>query len=201
MKRLVVLISGAGTNLQALIDATNRGEIEASVALVVSNRKEAYGLERATQARIPTLYFPMKPYRDAGFSREQYDADLADKIISHQPDLIVLAGWMHIFSSTFLEKFPQKVINLHPALPGTFSGTHAIQRAYEAFQQGEIQHSGCMVHYVIPEVDAGAVIAQRNVPILENDSLEEFEARMHEAEHQLMVEATQKCLLSNSVPQ
>jgi formyltetrahydrofolate-dependent phosphoribosylglycinamide formyltransferase len=200
MKRLVVLISGAGTNLQALIDATNSGEIEASIALVVSNRKETYGLERATQARIPTLYFPMKPYRDAGLNREQYDADLADKIISHQPDLIVLAGWMHIFSPTFLDQFTQKVINLHPALPGMFSGTHAIQRAYEAFQRGEIQHSGCMVHYVIPEVDAGAVIAQRIVPILENDSLEEFEARMHEAEHQLIVEATQKCLLSADVP-
>jgi formyltetrahydrofolate-dependent phosphoribosylglycinamide formyltransferase len=199
MKRLVVLISGAGTNLQALIDATNSGEIEASIALVVSNRKETHGLERATQARIPTLYFPMKPYRDAGFSREQYDADLADKIISHQPDLIVLAGWMHIFSPTFLDQFTQKVINLHPALPGMFSGTHAIQRAYEAFQRGEIQNSGCMVHYVIPEVDAGAVIAQRIVPILENDSLEEFEARMHEAEHQLIVEATQKCLLSADV--
>jgi formyltetrahydrofolate-dependent phosphoribosylglycinamide formyltransferase len=200
MKRLVVLISGSGTNLQALIDATNRGEIEASIALVVSNRKEAYGLARATQTGIPTLYFPMKPYRDAGLNREQYDADLADKIISHQPDLIVLAGWMHIFSPTFLDQFTQKVINLHPALPGMFSGTHAIQRAYEAFQRGEIQHSGCMVHYVIPEVDAGAVIAQRIVPILENDSLEEFEARMHEAEHQLIVEATQKCLLSADVP-
>jgi formyltetrahydrofolate-dependent phosphoribosylglycinamide formyltransferase len=199
MKRLVVLISGSGTNLQALIDATNQGKIAASIALVVSNRKEAYGLERAEQAEIPSLYFPMKPYRDAGVSREQYDADLADKIALHQPDLIVLAGWMHIFSPAFLDKFPQKVINLHPALPGMFSGTHAIQRAYEAFQRGEIGHSGCMVHYVIPEVDAGAVIARRIVPIYENDSLADFSARMHEAEHQLIVEACQKCLLSNSV--
>jgi formyltetrahydrofolate-dependent phosphoribosylglycinamide formyltransferase len=200
MKRLVVLISGSGTNLQALIDATNQGKIAASIALVVSNRKEAYGLERAEQAEIPALYFPMKPYRDAGVSREQYDADLADKIALHQPDLIVLAGWMHIFSPAFLDKFPQKVINLHPALPGMFSGTHAIQRAYEAFQRGEIGHSGCMVHYVIPEVDAGAVIARRIVPIQENDTLADFSARMHEAEHQLIVEASQKCLLSNSVP-
>ena len=189
--RLVVLISGSGTNLQAILDAISQDKLNAEVVLVASNRRKAFGLIRAKQAYIPTLYFPLKPYRKAGKSREMYDTDLAEQIESHQPDFIVLAGWMHILSAAFLNKFPNQVINLHPALPGTFPGTKAIQRAYEAYQQGEISHSGCMIHYTIPEVDAGEVIAQVTVPIHSNDTLDSFETRMHAAEHQLIVEAIQ----------
>ncbi len=96
---------------------------------------------------------------------------------------------MHVLSKAFLDQFPQRVINLHPALPGQFPGTHAIERAFEAFQQGDILHSGCMVHYAIPEVDAGAVIAQQVVPLYHTDALTDFEARMHAAEHELIVRA------------
>jgi formyltetrahydrofolate-dependent phosphoribosylglycinamide formyltransferase len=188
--RIVVLISGSGTNLQALINATADGSLMAQIVLVVSNRKEAFGLTRAAQARIERLYWPLRPYRDAGHSREQYDAALATRSGVYRPDLIVLAGWMHILSASFLDRFPGKVINLHPALPGQFAGTHAIERAYEAFQRGEITHSGCMVHYAIPEVDAGAVIAQAVVPIHPWDSPADFESRMHQAEHRIIVEAT-----------
>lgn len=187
--RLVVLISGNGSNLQALIDAVAQGKLNAQIVLVVSNRKDAYGLQRAAAAGIPTLYFPLKPYRDAGRDRTDYDADLAAALLPHQPDLIVMAGWMHIFSEQFLAHFPRRVINLHPALPGTFNGTHAIERAFEAFQQGEITHSGCMVHYAIPEVDEGDVIVQTAVPILPEDTLASFAARMHAAEHQIIVQA------------
>lgn len=208
--RLVVMISGSGTNLQAILDATslNRnlpqdassgGEhgterLHAEVVLVVSNRKAAYGLTRAERAGVPTLYAPLKPYRDAGRSREEYDAELAERISAYRPDLIVLAGWMHILSPAFLDRFPNKVINLHPALPGMFPGTHAIERAFAAYQRGEIEHSGCMVHYTVPEVDAGPVIATAIVPINPEDTLETFEARMHATEHRLIVEAIRTAL-------
>ena len=194
LPRLVILISGSGSNLQAILDAVAAGRITAGPSLVVSNRKNAYGLVRAENAGVPTAYFPFKPYRDAGKLREEYDADLAGLIRPYQPDLIILAGWMHILSAAFLNHFPNKVINLHPALPGQFAGTHAIQRAYEAYQRGEIEHTGCMVHVTIPEVDAGPVIAQAEVPILPSDSLADLETRMHQAEHTLLVTAVQSVL-------
>lgn len=192
MKRLVVMISGSGSNLQAILDAVGDGRLTAEVVLVVSNRKAAYGLERAEKADVPTLYFPLKPYSEDGRSREEYDADLAAEIRPYAPDLIVLAGWMHILSPAFLNHFPNQVINLHPALPGQFAGTHAIEWAFESFQAGEIPYSGCMIHYVIPEVDAGETIDSEQVPIYATDTLDEFEARMHAAEHKLIVRAIQK---------
>ena len=194
LPRLVILISGSGSNLQAILDAVAAGRITAVPSLVVSNRKNAYGLVRAENAGVPTAYFPFKPYRDAGKLREEYDADLAGLIRPYQPDLIILAGWMHILSAAFLNHFPNKVINLHPALPGQFAGTHAIQRAFEAYQRGEIERTGCMVHVTIPEVDAGPVIAQADVPILPSDSLADLEIRMHQAEHTLLVTAVQSVL-------
>jgi formyltetrahydrofolate-dependent phosphoribosylglycinamide formyltransferase len=192
--RIIVLVSGSGTNLQAIMDAVENGRLQANIALVVSNHQAAYGLTRAENAGIPTLYFPLKPYKNAGKSRQQYDADLVARLKSYQPDLIVLAGWMHILSPAFLDQFPQQVINLHPALPGQFAGTHAIERAFTAYQHGEINHSGCMIHFVIPEVDAGQVIAQIEVPIFPDDSLADFAARMHTAEHQLIVGAIERVL-------
>lgn len=192
--RVIVMISGGGSNLQALIDAVQAGTLQAMIAAVFSNRKAAYGLERARAAGIPTQYMALKPYREAGKSREDYDADLAARVAAYKPDLIVLAGWMHIFSPAFLDRFPQRVINLHPALPGQFPGTDAIRRAFEASQRGEVDHSGVMVHYAIPEVDAGAVIVQRQVPIQPDDTLDSFESRMHATEHEVIVEAVRLCL-------
>ena len=161
---------------------------------MVSNRKAAYGLIRAEQAGIPTLYFPLKPYLDDGRGRATYDTDLAEQIRLYQPDLLVLAGWMHIFSAPFLEQFPRQVINLHPALPGIFPGKDAIQQTYEAFERGEVSYGGCMIHYVVPELDAGPTIAQAIVPIEPDDTLELFEARLHDAEHKLIVSSIQQIL-------
>lgn len=192
MKRLVILISGSGSNLQALLDAIAAEKLPAQVVLVVSNQAEAYGLVRAEQAGVATLVFPYQPYKALG--REAYDGALAAVVAPYQPDLIVLAGWMRILTPAFLNAFPHKVINLHPALPGQFVGTHAIERAFEAYQRGEITHSGCMVHYAIPEVDAGPVLATAEVPLYPSDTLEDFAARMHAAEHQLIVTATAKAL-------
>jgi len=200
LAQIVVLISGSGTNLAALLEAIRGGRLPARIILVVSNRKAAYGLARAEEAGIRTLYWPLGPYRAAGHSREQYDAALASQISVFQPDLIVMAGWMHIFGPAFLEQFTRRVINLHPALPGQFAGTHAIERAYAAFQRGEIRHSGCMVHFAVPEVDAGELIAQEVVPIQPTDSLSDFETRMHQSEHRLIVEATRQALGLHSRP-
>lgn len=192
--RLAVLISGNGSNLQAIIDAIRQGHLDAEISLVVSNRKTAYGLTRAEQAGIDRLYVPMKPYSDQGLAREDYDRDLAKRIEAYHPDWIVLAGWMHVFTNAFLAEFPNRVINLHPALPGAFPGTDAIRRTFDAYQRGEVEAGGCMVHYVVPEVDAGQVIAQTLVPIEATDTLDTFEARMHDAEHQLMVSALQNLI-------
>ena len=101
---------------------------------------------------------------------------------------------MHVLSATFLDQFPEKVINLHPAMPGQFAGVGAIERAYEAYQRGEITNTGCMVHYAIPEIDAGPLVAQTVVPFKEGESLDDFELRMHAAEHQLIVRATRRAL-------
>ncbi|NDJ55019.1 MAG: phosphoribosylglycinamide formyltransferase [Chloroflexi bacterium] len=192
MKRLIVLISGSGSNLQAIMDAIAKGDLDAEIVLVASNRQTAYGLTRAQKAGIPTLYFPLKPYREAGDPREEYDADLATRLKTYQPDLIVLAGWMHILSPAFLDHFPRQVINLHPALPGEFPGTHAIERAFEAWQRAEISRSGCMIHLALPEVDAGPVIVHREVPFLPGDDLNSFAERMHAAEHEIMIEAIRR---------
>jgi formyltetrahydrofolate-dependent phosphoribosylglycinamide formyltransferase len=183
------MISGGGTNLQALIDAIAAGHLHAHIALVVSNRKNAYGLQRAANAGIPTLYFPLKRYTDEGRSREAYDADLAARIAAAEPDLVVMAGWMHIVSPAFIERFPRQIINLHPALPGEFAGLNALERTFASARLGQTVFGGCMVHYVIPEVDAGEVIAVAEVPVLETDTLDSFSASVHAAEHQILVQA------------
>lgn len=197
LPRLVVCISGSGSNLQAIMDAIAAGALAAEIALVVSNRKDAFGLVRAERAGIPTLYFPYRPYATVA-GREAYDRDLAEHVVVSRPDLVVLAGWMHILSSAFLECFPERVINLHPALPGMFPGMDALSRAYAAYQRGEITHSGCMIHYAVPVVDAGPVIAQAVVPFEPGDTLASFETRMHATEHRLIVEAIDTLLASGA---
>ncbi|KAJ2780783.1 phosphoribosylglycinamide formyltransferase [Coemansia javaensis] len=189
-KKIVVLISGSGTNLQALIDAERQGRLGGSIALVVSNRKGAYGLVRAAEAGIPTAVRTLKEYRDAGRSREEYDRDLAEHIAATQaPDLVVLAGWMHILSPAFIDRFSRRIVNLHPALPGELDGAHAIDRAYAEFAAGRRTRTGIMVHYVIPEVDKGEPILVEEVPCVEGDTLEALEARIHAAEHRLLPQA------------
>jgi formyltetrahydrofolate-dependent phosphoribosylglycinamide formyltransferase len=192
MTRLAVLVSGFGSNLQAIMDAVAAGKLPGvEIAVVVSNRRAAYGLQRALEAGIPTEYFPLKPYRDAGKSRLQYDADLARLLRdSYAVEWVVQAGWMHLFSMAFLQHFPNRVVNLHPALPGPFPGTHAIERAWEASQRGELDHTGVMVHLVPDEgVDDGPVVARTIVPIQPDDTLETLETRVHETEHRLLIQA------------
>ncbi|KAJ1732718.1 phosphoribosylglycinamide formyltransferase [Coemansia sp. Benny D160-2] len=194
-KKIVVLISGSGTNLQALIDAEKQGVLGGKITLVVSNKKAAYGLTRAADAGIPTFIQTLKEYRDSGKSREDFDCDLAKHIASTQtPDLVVLAGWMHILSPAFINFFSGKIINLHPALPGELDGAHAIDRAYSEFVDGQRTETGVMVHYVIPEVDKGEPILTQKVPCVEGDSLEDLENRIHAVEHQILPKAVKLVL-------
>lgn len=183
--RLVVLVSGGGTNLQAILDACADGGIRADVAAVVSDRPDAHALERADLAGVPSVRVTAL----AGEARADYDARLADVVAGFAPDHVVLAGWMRILTMSFLGWFPERVINLHPALPGELPGTRAIERAWQQSRSGERDHSGVMVHLVPDEgVDDGPVLATRRVPIGPSDSLEEFSERMHHAEHALLVE-------------
>ncbi|MEZ4714049.1 MAG: phosphoribosylglycinamide formyltransferase [Caldilineaceae bacterium] len=193
--RLAVFVSGSGSNLQAIMDAIRARLLEAEIVLVVSNRKAAFGLERAQKAGIPTLYFPLKPYRDAERSREEYDADLAQKVLAYKPDFLVLAGWMHIFSREFTRRFPYRIVNLHPALPGQFPGKDSIAEAFAAFQRGELKQTGIMVHLAPDErVDVGPVLATAEVPIYASDTLEMLQNRMHQAEHRLLVQTLDRLI-------
>ena len=194
--RLVVLISGNGSNLQAILDACASSELDAKVTSVVSNKADAYGLIRAKNAGVEAIYFA----KQENESRQEYDARLASYVAACSPDYVILAGWMRILSSAFLSCFPNKVINLHPALPGMFPGTQAIERAFEAYQHREIDHTGVMVHLVPDEgVDKGPVLATEIVSIHKDDTLDTLAARVHQTEHKLLVN-TLKSVLSKNIP-
>ncbi len=184
-KKLVILISGNGSNLQAVIDAIENKQIDYKIEAVISNKKDAFGLKRAEKAGIKAIHFPFKK----GSERKAYDAELAELVKSFNPDFVFLLGWMRILSNNFIRHFDKQIINLHPALPNTFAGTHAIQDQYEAFSEGKIDKCGIMTHYVPDEgVDSGPVILTTEVAIYNEDSIEEFETRIHQAEHKLVIE-------------
>lgn len=189
--RLVVLISGNGSNLQAILDACESKELPASVVCVISNKADAYGLIRAKNAGVEAIHFAKLENE----MRQEYDKRLADFVITKQPDYIVLAGWMQILTSSFINQFPNQIINLHPALPNMFPGMHSIKRAYETYQKGEIEYTGVMIHLVADEgVDNGPLLAKQKIHFIQNESLEKFEARVHQIEHQLLVKTLKKLL-------
>lgn len=199
---ITVLISGSGTNLQALIDAEKAGHLPAGAKIVrvISNRKDAYGLQRAEAAQIPTTYHNLKKFKDAypedvPRARREYDIELADLILMDEPHLVVCAGWMHILSTPFLvalQKSGVDIINLHPALPAQFNGAKAIERAHAAFMKGDISETGIMIHYVVDEVDMGEPILVKAVPLEHprDDDRGVLEERIHEIEHEIIVEGT-----------
>lgn len=170
---------------------------------MLSNRKAAYGLTRASSADppIPTAYLALQPYLKAhpGATREDYDAAVAQLVLAARPHAVVLAGWMHVLSERFLDLMeredpPVPVINLHPALPGAFDGVDAIHRAYAAFQRGEIDRTGVMVHRVVKEVDRGAPVVVREIVFERGESEAAFEERLHRIEWEVIVDATRKTL-------
>jgi phosphoribosylglycinamide formyltransferase 1 len=194
--RIAVLVSGSGSNLQALIDAIEGEQLPgAEIALVVSNKADAYGLQRALKHRLPALYLP---WRD----RAEAEAKLTTLLNLFKADLIVLAGWMRIFSADFITHFSGRIINLHPALipdagvgssfitsDGSvipvFRGLHAVRQALDA----GVKITGSTVHYVTPEVDAGPVICREEIAIEEDDTEESLHERLKLVEHRLVVEA------------
>ncbi|ANB12422.1 phosphoribosylglycinamide formyltransferase [Sugiyamaella lignohabitans] len=208
-KKILVLISGSGTNLQALIDACAAGKIDGEIVKVVSSSPDAYGLTRASNSSIPThvhdlqgQYYKNIPKEDKKArkqARDKFNLDLAEYIVrpENKPDLIVCAGWMLILSRDFLlelEKHKVPIINLHPALPGAFAGINAIERAWQAGQNGEISTAGVMIHKVITEVDEGEPLVVKEFPLIRTESLEQYTDRVHSVEHIAIVEGTQKAL-------
>jgi phosphoribosylglycinamide formyltransferase-1 len=175
--KIVVLISGGGTNLQAIIDACNDESYPAEVIAVVSNKADAYGLTRANNADIKTVSLSHKAFS----SREAYDQALIQEIDTFNADLIVLAGFMRILTPQFVQHFQGKLINIHPSLLPKYQGLNTHQRAIEA---GDDVH-GVSVHFVTEELDGGPVILQAKVPIFDGDSSEELAARVHEQEHRI----------------
>ena len=172
---VVVLISGSGSNLQAMIDGMQNGDLPINIVAVISNKADVLGLERAKKAGIPALLIKHTDYA----SRELYDAELIKTIDQYQPGLVVLAGFMRILTPEFTQHYQNRLINIHPSLLPKFTGLHTHQRALEA---GEKWH-GASVHFVIPELDAGPVIIQGKLPIFENDTAESLQQRIHKIEH------------------
>ncbi|KAJ5172668.1 hypothetical protein N7492_005261 [Penicillium capsulatum] len=199
--RTTVLISGNGSNLQAVIDQVAAGTLDTTLVRVLSNRKDAFGLERARKADIPTQYHNLVKYKKqhpatpegVQAAREEYDAELARLILADQPDLVVCLGFMHILSPQFLsplEGANVRIINLHPALPGAFNGVNAIERAHAAWLEGKIDKTGVMIHDVISEVDMGKPILVREIAFEKgrDENLEAFEQRVHEIEWSTVIE-------------
>ncbi|ACS84868.1 phosphoribosylglycinamide formyltransferase [Musicola paradisiaca] len=177
MKNIVVLISGQGSNLQALLDACQDGRLKGRIAAVLSNNPDAYGLVRAQEAGIPAQ--ALLPSNFA--SRADFDAALAEEIARHQPDVVVLAGYMRILSEAFVRRFSGKMLNIHPSLLPKYPGLHTHRKALE---NGDSEH-GTSVHFVTEELDGGPVILQARVPIFPEDSEQDVQERVQAQEHSI----------------
>lgn len=177
MKSIVVLISGSGSNLQAILDACSAGFIPGRVSAVLSNKADAYGLKRAQAAGAKALVLSHHDYS----SREAYDAELITLIDAQKPDLVVLAGFMRILSPLFVAHYQGRLLNIHPSLLPKYQGLNTHQRAIDA---GDSVH-GCSVHFVTAELDGGPVVLQAKVPIFPMDTAEQVAERVHEQEHRI----------------
>jgi phosphoribosylglycinamide formyltransferase-1 len=176
-----VLISGSGTNLQALIDASASAALDAAVAVVISNKPDAFGLERARRSGIATVYVDRAAYT----TMAAYNHALTGALKEHKVDLVVMAGYMRLLGQEVLAAFPGRVMNLHPALLPSFAGASAIK---DAFEHG-VKITGVTVHFADEQFDRGPIIAQEAVRVAEDDTAATLEERIHEVEHRLIVEA------------
>ena len=185
-RTLGVLISGRGSNLKAIIDAIQRGDLDATIAVVISNRADAPGLEHARRAGIETLVVSHKSYA----SREEYDRALVDELRKRGVALVCLAGFMRIFSAVFVDAFPDRILNIHPSLLPKYPGLHPQQQALD----DHAAESGATVHIVNKDLDAGPIVLQRSVPVMPGDTAATLAARILEVEHQLYPLAIQRVL-------
>lgn len=177
MKSIVVLISGNGSNLQAIIDQCQAKNIAGNVTAVISNKPDVYGLQRATDAGIPAHVLNNRDYTE----RADYDSALMQCIDQYQPDLVVLAGFMRILTADFVEHYHGKMLNIHPSLLPKYKGLHTHQRAIDA---GDSEH-GASVHFVTPDLDGGPIIIQSRVPIFADDQAEDLAERVQQQERSI----------------
>ena len=189
-RKLGVLISGRGSNLKAIIDAIDGKRLDASIAIVISNRADAAGLDHATRAGIETLVLSHKSYA----SREDYDRALVAELSKRGVDIVCLAGFMRLLSPAFVEAFPDRILNIHPSLLPKYPGLHPQQQALD---DGAAE-SGATVHFVNKDLDAGPIVLQQSVPVLAGDTADSLAARILEVEHQLYPQAIEKVLNETS---
>ena len=186
MKKIVAMVSGGGTNLQAIFDAIDRGEIDAEVTLVISSARKAYALERARARGIPTLALPMKAFA----TPEECQAARHRALVEAQPDLIVLAGYLGILGAETIRAFPGRILNIHPALIPSFCGKGMYgHHVLEAALEYGVKVSGATVHFVSEDIDAGPIVFQGSVPVEEGDTPDTLAARILPVEHTLLPEA------------
>lgn len=181
--RIGVLISGSGTNLQAIVDAQKAGELDAEVVVVISSQREAYGLERARKEGIPAVFIDRTKYT----SFREYNKAILDALAEHSADVVAMAGYMRLLGPEVLQAFPDRVFNIHPALLPSFPGASGM---HDAFDYG-VKVTGVTVHIANEDFDAGPIVAQAAVVIAEDDTVESLEAKIHEVEHRLYPGALQ----------
>ncbi len=188
MKRLGILLSGRGSNFEAIARNVAGGQIEAEIAVVISNRPEAPGLETARAMGLPAVCIPSK-----GIEREAYDRLVVAELKKHNVDLVCLAGFMRLLSAYFIREFPMRVLNIHPALLPSFPGLDA---QHQAIEHG-VKVSGCTVHFVDEHLDAGPILVQAVVPVLDADTADTLSARILKEEHRIYSEAIRLVLSGN----
>lgn len=180
MKRLGVLLSGRGSNFEAIAKNCASGKLAAEIAIVIANREDAQGLETARKMRLATLLLPSK-----GLAREEHDRRVAEALEAAGVDLVVLAGYMRILTASFIERFPQRIVNIHPALLPAFPGLDAQHQAWEY----GVRFSGCTVHFVDEKMDSGPILAQAVVPVFDSDTAATLSNRILAEEHRIYSEA------------
>lgn len=175
--RIGVLISGSGTNLQAIIDAAAEGRLDAEVAVVIANKEHAYGLERARKAGVPAVWIDRTEYH----TFRAYNEAIRDILLEYEVDVVAMAGYMRLLGSEVLDTFPDRVLNIHPTLLPAFAGPSGIR---DAFEYG-VKVTGVTVHFANERFDEGPIVAQEAVEIAEDDTVETLEAKIHEIEHRI----------------
>ncbi len=198
-KHIAILASGSGSNLQAVIDAIKNNKLKnTEISIVISNKSNAYALERAKKEGIHSIFINPNDFK----TNTEFDKKIIDVLSSHCIDLIILAGYTKILSSELINTFHNKIINIHPALLPNFGGKGMYgQNVHKAVLESNIKETGCTVHYVTEEIDAGPIIAQRKVPVLSNDTIETLSNRVLQEEHKILPEAIELILFNQKALQ
>lgn len=184
--KVAVFASGNGSNFEAIAKSMNQGEIEGTIALVFSDRANAYVLERAKDLQIPVRSFSPKQFTN----KVEYEREILKELEAKEIELLVLAGYMRLIGPTLLNAYPNRILNIHPALLPEFPGLHGIRDAFEA----GVKQTGVTVHYVDNGVDTGPILAQKRVDVEENETLASLEFKIHQAEHQLYPQVIQEVI-------